>query len=234
VSVGHLRKRVRRAVQPAAWRVQRRWPVVRNRTDVLNFLVAANGYRTYLEIGVRNPGGNFSRVRVAEKTGVDPAATRGAVDFAMTSDDFFAGLDAADADRFFDLVFVDGLHVDEQVERDIVNGLRHLSDSGAVVVHDCNPTARDAQTNAPSRALWLGTVWKAWAKLRSTRPDLAMAVVDVDLGCGVIMPGQQECYPLAFESYDALDYAVLEGDRRRLLNLISAREFMTRYSGQRP
>jgi len=200
----------------------------------LNFLVAANGYRTYLEIGVRNPGGNFSRVRVAEKTGVDPAATRGAVDFAMTSDDFFAGLDAADADRFFDLVFVDGLHVDEQVERDIVNGLRHLSDSGAVVVHDCNPTARDAQTNAPSRALWLGTVWKAWAKLRSTRPDLAMAVVDVDLGCGVIMPGQQECYPLAFESYDALDYAVLEGDRRRLLNLISAREFMTRYSGQRP
>ena len=221
-------------MQPAAWRVQRRWPVVRNRTDVLNFLVAANGYRTYLEIGVRNPGGNFARVRVAEKTGVDPAATRGAVDFAMTSDDFFAGLDAADADRFFDLVFVDGLHVDEQVERDIVNGLRHLSDSGAVVVHDCNPTARDAQTNAPSRALWLGTVWKAWAKLRSTRPDLAMAVVDVDLGCGVIMPGQQECYPLAFESYDALDYAVLEGDRRRLLNLISAREFMTRYSGQRP
>ena len=200
----------------------------------MNFLVAANGYRTYLEIGVRNPGGNFARVRVAEKTGVDPAATRGAVDFAMTSDDFFAGLDAADAVRFFDLVFVDGLHVDEQVERDIVNGLRHLSDSGAVVVHDCNPTARDAQTNAPGRALWLGTVWKAWAKLRSTRPDLAMAVVDVDLGCGVIMPGQQECYPLAFESYDALDYAVLEGDRRRLLNLISAREFMTRYSGQRP
>lgn len=234
MSVGHLRKRVRRAVQPAAWRVQRRWPAVRNRTDVLNFLVAANGYRTYLEIGVRNPGGNFARVRVAEKTGVDPAATRGAVDFAVTSDDFFAGLDAADADRLFDLVFVDGLHVDEQVERDIVNGLRHLSDSGAVVVHDCNPTTRDAQTTAPSRALWLGTVWKAWAKLRSTRPDLAMAVVDVDLGCGVIMPGQQECYPLAFESYDALDYAVLEGDRRRLLNLISAREFMTRYSGQRP
>ena len=115
----------------------------------------------------------------------------------------------------------------------IFSAKEHETPWGAVVVHDCNPTARDAQTAAPSRALWLGTVWKAWAKLRSARPDLSMAVVDVDLGCGVIMRGRQECYPLAFESYDELDYAVLEGDRRRLLNLISAREFMTQYSGQR-
>ena len=208
--------------------MQRRWPEVENRTDLLNFLVVARGYRRYLEIGVRNPRGTFSRVRAAEKTGIDPAP-RGKVDFRMTSDDFFAGLAEASERAEYDLILIDGLHVDEQVERDVENSLRHLAAGGAIVLHDCNPQTRDAQMpSLGDRAVWNGTVWKAWLKLRSTRSDLTMAVVDIDHGCGLIMRGQQARYPLTFTSYDELDYAVLERDRDASLNLISATEFMTK------
>jgi Methyltransferase domain len=198
----------------------------KSRTDLLNHLIATKGYRRYLEIGVRDPRDNFNRVRVEDKDSVDPNPRR-PVGFRMTSDAFFAGRAAARDGAPYDLIFVDGLHLADQVERDVVNGLANLAPDGAIVLHDCNPITEKAQVETyVNGEHWNGTVWKAWAKLRATRPDLSMAVVDIDEGCGVIRRGSQTLFPLPSLDYGALDYQFLAQHRREALNLIAVQEFL--------
>lgn len=208
------------------WRLGLRLRQVEHRTDFLNFLAAVNDYRSYLEIGVRDPWINFDRVRVPHKVSVDPVP-QGPITFRLSSDAFFRRVSESDATESFDLIFIDGLHLAEQVDRDITNSLRLLAPHGSIVVHDCNPQSADAQsTDYDGFKVWNGTVWKAWLRFRATRADLAMAVIDIDYGCGLIRRGSQECYPMSFTSFEDLDYRLLEHDRQRILNLISPRDFL--------
>ncbi len=198
---------------------------ITTRTQLLNHLASRGGYRRYLEIGVRNPKDNFEHVQVAVKEGVDPQAR---CTFQMPSDDLFRQLDATPGRAPYDLVFIDGLHIADQVERDVESSLRHLSDGGCIVLHDCNPLTEAAQieTYIPG-AHWNGTVWKAWAKLRATRPDLVMWMIDIDEGCGVIRRGSQTCFsPWSARDYDAVTYDYLVANRRELLNVVSVAEFL--------
>jgi predicted O-methyltransferase YrrM len=115
---------------------------IRSRTELLNHLVARHHYRRYLEIGVRNPRDNFWHIDALVKESVDPQAR---ATHRMTSDAFFLQ-HAAQVDRqTFDLIFVDGLHLADQVERDVENSLRALSEGSAIVLHDCNPVSENAQ-----------------------------------------------------------------------------------------
>ena len=202
---------------------------LRKRYHLVNYLVRTQGYTRYLEIGVRDPRCNFDRIRVARKEAVDPAPVR-PIAHTMTSDDFFSFMDKTRPTDQFDLVFIDGLHLAEQVERDVENSLRFLSPKGTLVLHDCNPPDEAAQTESfdGTAKVWTGTVWKAWAKLRATRNDLSMCVVDIDLGCGVIRKGEQNCYP-APTRYEQLDYAFLAEHRREVLNLVPVRQFLTSF-----
>ena len=206
----------------------------RKRYDLLNYLVRTHRYTSYLEIGVRDPSDNFNRIQVDNKEAVDPAP-RGPIAHVMTSDDFFAMLDAGRPAARFDLVFIDGLHLAAQVERDVENSLRYLSEGGTLVLHDCNPPNEQAQTEDfdGTQKVWTGTVWKAWAKLRATRGDLSMCVVDIDLGCGVIQRGSQSCYP-APTDYDQLTYEYLARNRRGVLELVSVAQFLTRAQNSAP
>ena len=56
------------------------------RTDIINHLIQKNNYKTYLEIGVRDPSGNLDLIKVEHKDGVDPS---GKCNFPITSDKFF-------------------------------------------------------------------------------------------------------------------------------------------------
>jgi hypothetical protein len=211
--------------------VGRSTAVEKTRSYLLNHLIARHGYRNYLEIGVRDPTLNFDKVQAPEKACVDPAP-KGPATFKMTSDAFFAHLDRDAPDTRYDLIFVDGLHLAEQVERDVANGLRHLNPRGAIVLHDVNPLSRDAQTDDyDGFKRWNGTVWKAWAKLRATAPDLSMCVVDMDEGCGVITRGAQQPWPLPTLDYAQLDYSYLRRHRRKLLNLVRPSAFYAASGG---
>lgn len=193
------------------------------RFDLINTLISRYGYKSYLEIGVRD-GINFAQVRASIKRGVDPEwpAT-----YQKTSDEFFS----EDVSKY-DLIFIDGLHLAEQVERDISNALTHLSDGGTIVVHDCNPQTEDAQSNDYDGAkIWNGTVWKAWAKLRTTTCGLLMRVVDTDEGCGVIQRGFAKHLNLPSSEpprtrFVDMDYSYLERNRKELLNLVSVDTFL--------
>ncbi|MBM3297270.1 MAG: class I SAM-dependent methyltransferase [Candidatus Aminicenantes bacterium] len=135
----------------------------------------------------------------------------------MTSDEFFAANKSS-----FDLIFIDGLHHRDQVERDILNALAVLNPGGTIVVHDCNPGDESMQVVPQSQEEWTGDVWKAWVKLRATRFDLRMFVVDVDYGCGVIRRRK----PDTMRTRGDMPYAVFDKNRRDLLNLIDVSDFL--------
>gem|GEM_PF-1548616 len=187
------------------------------RTDLINMIIDRRGLKSYLEIGIAG-GENFSQVKAGLKAGVDPDP-RSEAQYLMSSDRLFSILPEG---RRFDLIFIDGLHEEQQVLRDIYNALNHLPPNGFVLVHDCNPLREEHQFNEKAVHEWCGTVWKAWARLRCTRPDLEMFVVDIDWGVGVIRRGRQETFPAG--NYE-FSWAFLEANRTSLLNLISVESF---------
>ncbi len=186
------------------------------RTTILNTLVEKYGYRSYLEIGQGHKEDNLQWIDCPIKIGVDPNTNLDAT-FQMTSDDFFA----QNKDSF-DLIFVDGLHHADQAEKDILNSLKFLNKNGTIVAHDCNPKDESWQTIPSSVPTWTGDVWKAWVKLRATRPDLKMYVIDIDFGCGIIRKGTQETIHIPEE----LTYRLLVENREEYLNLVDINFFL--------
>lgn len=187
-----------------------------SRTNILNTLVERYGYSSYLEIGQGLSQANFDWVRCRTKIGVDPDKSLNAA-YPMTSDEFFALNKAA-----FDLIFIDGLHQADQVERDILNALQVLNENGSILVHDCNPTSLEMQVIPRSQKVWTGDVWKAWVRLRATRPDLKMYVIKAESGCGLIRRGHQTTIELP----DNLTYEGLAENREKWLNLVEPNIFL--------
>ena len=194
------------------------------RSDIINHLIKLYEYKSYLEIGVRKPKHNFIKINIEDKDGVDPNVN---CNFKMTSDEFFKT-----NKKNYDIIFIDGLHVDEQVTRDVINSLEFLNPNGTIVIHDCNPKEEVHQFEKYDKSvrIWNGTVWKAFAKLRSTRPDLYMKVVDTDHGVGIVRIGSQELFNLDGMK---LDFSFLEENRVELLNLISIEEFINEFQLKR-
>jgi len=187
------------------------------RTDIINHLIKKNNYKRYLEIGVRNPDENLNKITVEHKDGVDPA---GNCNYPIPSDDFFNQLDI---DVKYDIIFIDGLHLDYQVEQDITNSLKHLNQGGTIVMHDCNPIKEEHQVEEyVVGKTWNGTTWKAYVKFRMTDENLSMCVVDTDHGVGIINKGKQTLYPKS----DVLNFKLLDENRKEILNLITPEKFL--------
>lgn len=176
------------------------------RNEVINKLIEKNGYTSYLEIGVDNPNNCFNLIRCQRKVGVDP--NRGGT-IKDTSDGFFR----ANKEKF-DIGFIDGLHHEEQVEKDILNLLKILNPGGAIVVHDLCPKSEIMQRVPRVVVEWTGNGWKAWAHLRATKKNLKMVVLNTDHGIGIIKKGRQSLYTGKYETYD--DYVQ---NKKELLNL---------------
>lgn len=193
------------------------------RSAILNTLADKYAYQSYLEIGQGRREQNLDWIQCRVRVGVDPAPEVNAA-FQMTSDEFFT----INNDRF-DLIFIDGLHHANQVGRDILSALAILNENGTIVVHDCNPTTEQMQLVPRKKGTaWTGDVWKTWVRLRATRPDLTMLVVDTDFGCGVIRRGRQGPIKIAGE----LTYDRLEQNRVQWLNLMSVQDFLAGLRGR--
>ena len=202
------------------------------RYDIINELIDKFNYKTYLEIGVRNPDDCFNIINCETKHSVDPGyeSPDSKVDYKFTSDDFFALLESKELNLSptykWDVIFIDGLHISTQVERDIKNSLNHLSENGVIILHDCNPVniflAREDFIIDGIPYGWNGTVWKSIYKLRATRPDLFICTVDTDFGIGIIKFGKQECCKFDNPFYE---YRHFETNRKEYLNLISIEEY---------
>lgn len=187
------------------------------RTEIINNVIKKIGAKTYLEIGVREPEGNFNSIACEHKVAIDPVPLGEGI-LRMTSDGFFA----QNRDTF-DVIFIDGLHHADQVERDILNSLAVLTPGGCVLCHDMNPTTELMQiVPVQTDGAWTGDCWKAWVKLRSTRSDLTMYVVNTDFGVGIIQKGEQ--VPVDLKGLE-LTYNNFAANKTEWLNLISIYDF---------
>lgn len=206
-----------------------------SRTELINFLLnKREGHTTYLEIGVRNPNDNFNHIQASEKFSVDPGVEfkENPVDFQLTSDAFFDQLDNGqilDRSKRFDVVFIDGLHLAAQVDRDISNALRYLKEDGFIVMHDCNPPtewhARESYDYhyTPAKQMWNGTTWKAFVKWR-TAESVSACCVNTDWGLGVISKRMILGSHLHLDN-PFFEYLDLNANRKSYLNLVSFDEF---------
>ena len=220
-----------------------------NRIKAVQQALAARPDPVYLEIGVSR-GQAFQKISADVKLAVDPAFNlsertrelanaKGRITryFETTSDAFFQNETALLEQHPVDVALIDGLHTYEQVVRDVENAVRYLRDDGVIFLHDCNPPFELAGRRAESWdafmtqqkgplkiGIWNGDVWKAIVQLRSTRPDLLVGVLKCDQGVGFVRKGSPES-TLAYsvEQIEALTYADLKADRKRLLNLKSPR-----------
>lgn len=213
-----------------------------NRLFFLKKLFRNKRFKTYVEIGVFQ-GRVFFSVPARTKIAVDPefSFTRArkakkvlrrfsnlwAKFYEKNSDVFFA----KDAPLLFekkkiDVCLVDGMHEYRFALRDIENSLKFLQRHGVILVHDCNPAAKDAGVSFEEykergfTGDWNGDVWKAIVYLRSVRDDVNVFVLDCDHGLGVVTFGQPE-NKLSFtaEEIDSLNYGQLSENKKEWLNL---------------
>ncbi len=203
-------------------------------TDIINYLVSKKDDPNYLEIGVNDPRYNFNLINASQKHSVDPGVEfkQNPVDFQLTSDEFFAKLSKGEIlnpEIRFDLIFIDGLHLAHQADRDIANALKFIQDDGFIVIHDCNPAtewhAREFfQYNfTPAGKAWNGTTWKAFMKWRYDS-SVFSCCIDSDWGVGII----SKSIPIgkSIENTNPFyEFRVFEENRKEYLNLVTFEEF---------
>ncbi len=161
---------------------------------MLNALITAKGYKSYLEIGTDIPGYCYYWIDCETKESCDPyfdydkLSEEDKIDvdyfitneltYHCTSDEMFANMPS---DKKYDLIFVDGLHTEEQSGRDIINSLKHLNKGGMILVHDCMPVDELASRDTQCAGMWMGGVWKSVSELK--KQGIKFYTVPEDTGC---------------------------------------------------
>lgn len=154
----------------------------------INRLAMGLNAQRYLEIGV-NTGATFHNVQIKQRVGVDPNFEFDTQQFetdttrfsATTSDVFFQ------SEPFFplyDVVFIDGLHVFEQVIRDFSNAILHTHRRSVILLDDTVPNDIFSSLRSQSEALaerqaaglngaeWHGDVFKSVFYIHDFWPSL--------------------------------------------------------------
>ena len=201
-------------------------PAPKHVAHVVNAYAEKYRYKSYLEIGVYK-GNVFNNVVCKQKTSVDPICDSM---YHMTSDEFFMNLKE---DVKYDLIFIDGNHMEEFADRDIKNSLDHLAEGGTILVHDCNPKTEFLQRKYVEGMPppWSGQVWRAFANVKLRRNDLEMYVIDFDTGIGVIRRGQSD--PIEdMVIYSQITYEFFDEHREKLMNLIPVEEWLSKMGSE--
>jgi len=106
--------------------------------DIINHLIRAYNFKSYLEIGVQGKV-CWDKIVCAVKVGVEPVGEMFDDRIkSMNSDQFFD-----QNGQNFDLIFIDGDHDEAQVTKDILNSLKYINPNGAIVLHDAYPPSED-------------------------------------------------------------------------------------------
>lgn len=139
----------------------------------------------YVEIGLGHGRSLGLAAPATVALGIDPvmasyerllysAAGNPAQLYLETSDEFFARHDLRRemGKAAFDLGFIDGLHLFEQVLKDFINLERYAGKDSVVLIHDCLPINALVAARERCTGFWTGDVWKIVPCLKTMRPDL--------------------------------------------------------------
>jgi len=198
-------------------KIKYNWESFPRRYDIINKIIIKKNYTSYLEIGCFKDE-TFNQINIKKKVGVDPASGG---NLRMTSDQFFK-----ENKEKFDLIFIDGLHVYEQVIKDIFNSVKALRENGIILVHDCLPRKLWYQTPTRMSDTWNGDVWKAIVECR-TLENIDTYTCLADEGIGVIkLQKNNNLLKLKLSNFKNLKYKEYYTNRESLMNIISVKKLM--------
>jgi predicted O-methyltransferase YrrM len=191
------------------------WNLYPQRLEIIQNIIISKNYKKYLEIGC-DKDQIFSNILIDFKIGVDPVQGG---NVRKTSDDFFKN----NLDKF-DIIFIDGLHEYEQVNKDINNSLKALNDGGIILLHDCMPKSYFHQAVPRSRMSWNGDVWKNIVEAR-VNPEIDTYTCFADEGIGIIFNRMnRNKLIINKKNFKKLTFRDFYYNYREYLNIISAEE----------
>ena len=198
-------------------KIKYNWESFPRRYDIINKIIIKRNYTSYLEIGCFKDE-TFNQINIKKKIGVDPVSGG---NLRMTSDQFFI-----DNKEKFDLIFIDGLHVYEQVIKDIFNSIKVLKENGIILVHDCLPRKLWYQTPTRMSETWNGDVWKAIVECR-TLENIDTYTCLADEGIGVIkVQKNNNLLNINLSNFKNLKYKEYYTNRESLMNIISVEKLI--------
>lgn len=140
-------------------------------TELINYVAGKIKAKSYLEIGVYNPAHNFDRIEIADKESIDPAPEAKATHFC-DSDYFFEtindfNIEAGTSQKYYDIIFIDGLHEAPQFRKDLINSWDCLEDGGVIICHDTNPHSEQITHVPRDQREWSGNVYQAICQVKN-------------------------------------------------------------------
>jgi hypothetical protein len=126
-------------------------------------------------------------------------------------------------DAKVDLFWVDGLHHDDQVQRDIENAWKLLNRGGVIAIHDCNPHSESITHVPRDNREWTGSVYRAICRLVY---PMNYFTIDFDYGCCIIRKEQHGQF-MRFTDTD-ITWEKFNDHRESMINLVSLDEGLAR------
>ena len=191
------------------------WSNYPTRFEIIQKIIDKKEYENYLEIGC-DQDSNFSKIKVKNKIGVDPLSGG---NVKMTSNEFFEKNKI-----FFDCIFIDGLHIYEQVRKDILNSIEFLNSNGIIIIHDCLPSKIWNQIVPKMYGHWNGDVWKAIVEAR-TMKEIDTYTCKADHGLGIIFRRpNRNLLSLDIENFKKLKFKDYYTNHKNFMNIIEAND----------
>ena len=189
------------------------WSNYPSRFEIIQKIIDKKKYENYLEIGC-DKDSNFSKIKIKNKIGVDPKLGG---TLKMTSDEFFENNEI-----YFDCIFIDALHIYEQVRKDILNSVKFLNNHGIIIIHDCLPKKIWNQIVPQIYGHWNGDVWKAIVEAR-TMKDIDTYTCKADHGLGIILKRpNKNLLSLDTNDFKKLKFKDYYINHKKFMNLIEA------------
>ena len=187
------------------------------RFDIINNVIKIKKYQNYLEIGCFE-NENFDKINIESKTGVDPVSGGTVRD---TSDNFFLKNQIS-----YNIIFIDGLHIYDQVRKDIENSLKFLKPNGIIILHDCLPLKIRDQMVPRSHEHWNGDTWKALVEVR-TFENLDVYTILADNGLGVVFKRKnRNILKLSNTNFKKLKFKDYYNNFNKFMNPIEYEQFI--------
>lgn len=209
-----------------------------NRTQLINKLIESKGFKSYLEIGTENKRQNFDLINIESKECVDINPNAEAT-YTMSSDEFFETIPAG---KKYDIIFIDAMHVEEYVDKDLTNSLKHLNSGGIICLHDVIPMSKSCaqkKEKYENVGVWNGDVYRTITKLHNTSLNY-VTVFNHDHGLCVLFDNDNtqiditklECEYTYEDLYDdsGQDINHITKLGKKLLHLITVEEFIKKFS----
>ena len=182
-----------------------------SRLDLIKRAITKNNYQSYLEIGCDDDK-IFNSINI-KKIGVDPFSGG---NFRGTSDEFFS-----QNKNKFDCIFIDGLHIYEQVKKDILNSIDCLNENGIIILHDCLPQTISAQAVPRYRYLWNGDVWKAVVEARTWHHVNTVTVL-IDQGVSIIKKNKNtDILKIKVQNFESIKFEDFYNNHKEYMRIVN-------------